>query len=185
MGNGYLTGCALTIVILITIMLIIKKSINNVETKIFKRMLLCNILESLTTTTIVIVALIWNQTFVLELLNRIDVILIVTWCSLMFTYIYYISKPTPIQNIKKQLWIFNGIVFLLALFLPVEIINSNGIMDSTGPLTYLGFVIAALYIVMMLYVLLTSSKEKKKLNKNKYIPFYFLIGLLIVVAILR
>ena len=185
MGNGYLTGCALAIVILITIMLIIKKSINNVETKIFKRMLLCNILESLTTTTIVIVALIWNQTFVLELLNRIDVILIVTWCSLMFTYIYYISKPTPIQNIKKQLWIFNGIVFLLALFLPVEIINSNGIMDSTGPLTYLGFVIAALYIVMMLYVLLTSSKEKKKLNKNKYIPFYFLIGLLIVVAILR
>lgn len=185
MGNGYLTGCALTIVILITIMLIIKKSINNVETKIFKRMLLCNILESLTTTTIVIVALIWNQTFVLELLNRIDVILIVTWCSLMFTYIYYISKPIPIQNIKKQLWIFNGIVFLLALFLPVEIINSNDIMDSTGPLTYLGFVIAALYIVMMLYVLLTSSKEKKKLNKNKYIPFYFLIGLLIVVAILR
>ena len=185
MGNGYLTGCALTIVILITIMLIIKKSINNVETKIFKRMLLCNILESLTTTTIVIVALIWNQTFVLELLNRIDVILIVTWCSLMFTYIYYISKPTPIQNIKKRLWLFNGIVFLLALFLPVEIINSNGIMDSTGPLTYLGFVIAALYIVMMLYVLLTSSKEKKKLNKNKYIPFYFLIGLLIVVAILR
>ena len=185
MGNGYLTGCALTVVILITIMLIIKKSINNVETKIFKRMLLCNILESLTTTTIVIVALIWNQTFVLELLNRIDVILIVTWCSLMFTYIYYISKPTPIQNIKKRLWLFNGIVFLLALFLPVEIINSNGIMDSTGPLTYLGFVIAALYIVMMLYVLLTSSKEKKKLNKNKYIPFYFLIGLLIVVAILR
>ena len=185
MGNGYLTGCALAIVILITIMLIIKKSINNVETKIFKRMLLCNILESLTTTTIVIVALIWNQTFVLELLNRIDVILIVTWCSLMFTYIYYISKPTPIQNIKKRLWLFNGIVFLLALFLPVEIINSNGIMDSTGPLTYLGFVIAALYIVMMLYVLLTSSKEKKKLNKNKYIPFYFLIGLLIVVAILR
>lgn len=185
MGNGYLTGCALTVVILITIMLIIKKSINNVETKIFKRMLLCNILESLTTTTIVIVALIWNQTFVLELLNRIDVILIVTWCSLMFTYIYYISKPTPIQNIKKRLWLFNGIVFLLALFLPVEIINSNGIMDSTGPLTYLGFVIVALYIVMMLYVLLTSSKEKKKLNKNKYIPFYFLIGLLIVVAILR
>ena len=185
MGNGYLTGCALTVVILITIMLIIKKSINNVETKIFKRMLLCNILESLTTTTIVIVALIWNQTFVLELLNRIDVILIVTWCSLMFTYIYYISKPTPIQNIKKRLWLFNGIVFLLALFLPVEITNSNGIMDSTGPLTYLGFVIAALYIVMMLYVLLTSSKEKKKLNKNKYIPFYFLIGLLIVVAILR
>ena len=185
MGNGYLTGCALTVVILITIMLIIKKSINNVETKIFKRMLLCNILESLTTTTIVIVALIWNQTFVLELLNRIDVILIVTWCSLMFAYIYYISKPTPIQNIKKRLWLFNGIVFLLALFLPVEIINSNGIMDSTGPLTYLGFVIAALYIVMMLYVLLTSSKEKKKLNKNKYIPFYFLIGLLIVVAILR
>ena len=89
MGNGYLTGCALTVVILITIMLIIKKSINNVETKIFKRMLLCNILESLTTTTIVIVALIWNQTFVLELLNRIDVILIVTWCSLMLYLLYF------------------------------------------------------------------------------------------------
>ena len=185
MSNIFLTGCALTIVILITIMLTIKKSVNNEETKIFKKMLICNILESLVTTTIVIVALIWDQTFILELLNRIDVILIVTWCSLMFSYIYYISKSKPIQSIKKRLWVFNSIVFLLALFLPVKIINSNGIMDSTGPLTYFGFVMAILYIAMMLYALLTSSKEKKKLNKNKYIPFYFLIGLLIAVAILR
>ena len=87
MSNGYIVGCALVISILITIMFSIKSKVTNVETKIFKKMLFVNILESLITNLIFVVAITFDSTFILKILNRIDVILIVIWCSLMFYYI--------------------------------------------------------------------------------------------------
>ena len=72
MANGYLTSCALVIAVLITMMFFIKKGVENIETKIFKRMLFCNIFESLSTTLIVVVALTIDSNFVFKLLNRID-----------------------------------------------------------------------------------------------------------------
>ena len=185
MSNGYLTGCALVIAILITVMFFIKKSVENIETQIFKKMLICNILESLATTLIVIIALTINSNMVLEILNRIDVILIITWCSLMFYYIYNISKEENNKKIKTWMIIMNIVMYILSLFLNVQIINSNGILNSTGPLTYLGFFGATFYIALMIVILLTTKIKKQKMDKNKYIPLYFLILLLIVVAILR
>lgn len=184
MYNGCLTGCALVISVLITIMIFIKKSIKNIETQIFKKMLICNILESLTTSLIVVVALTINSNLILKLLNRIDVIFIISWCSLMFYYIYNISKTSNKSKVKNFIWIVNIIIFSLALVLDVEIINVDGILDFTGPLTYLGFVGAVFYIILMISVLI-KSKNNEKLDKSKYIPLYFLIILLVVLALLR
>ena len=75
MANECIVGSALVISLLITIMFFIKAKVPIVETKIFKKMLIINILESLSTTLIVVVALTINSTFILKLLNRIEVIL--------------------------------------------------------------------------------------------------------------
>lgn len=184
MSNGYLTGCALVIAILITVMFFIKKSINNIETKIFKKMLVCNIFEALTTTLIVVVALTINSNMIFKLLNRIDVIWIISWCSLMFYYIYSISSFSKKYQIKRFIYIINTIIFALALVLNVEIINNNGILNSTGSLTYLGLIGAVFYIVLMILILI-KSKSNDKLDRKKYIPLYFLMILLVIVAILR
>ena len=184
MSNGYLTGCALVIAILITIMFFIKKSINNIETKIFKKMLVCNIFEALTTTLIVIVALTINSNMVFKLLNRIDIIWIISWCSLMFYYVYSISSFSKKHQIKRFIYAVNAIIFALTLVLNVEIINKNGILNSTGPLTYLGLIGAVFYIVLMILILI-KSKNNDKLDTKKYIPLYFLMLLLVIVAILR
>ena len=184
MSNGYLTGCALVIAILITIMFFIKKSINNIETKIFKKMLVCNIFEALTTTLIVIVALTINSNMVFKLLNRIDIIWIISWCSLMFYYVYSISSFSKKHQIKRFIYTVNAIIFALTLVLNVEIINKNGILNSKGPLTYLGLIGAVFYIVLMILILI-KSKNNDKLDTKKYIPLYFLMLLLVIVAILR
>jgi len=185
MSNGYLTSCALVISILITSMLFLKKSVNNIETKIFKKMLFVNILESLSTTLIVVVALTSNSLILFKLLNRIDVILIISWCSLMFYYIYTISKDKSNSKVGLFICIVNVIMYLFALFLDVEIINHDGILNSTGPLTYLGLGGALFYIILMISVLAFLKKEKRELNRNKYIPLYLLIFLLVVLAMLR
>ena len=185
MANGYLTSCALVIAILITIMFIIKSKVKNKETKIFKRMLFINILEALTTTLIVIVAVSINNTMILKLLNRIDVILIITWCSLMFYYIYSISSKNTDKNVKKYLIFLNLIIYFFALFLDVKIINENGIMNSTGPLTHLGLIGASFYILLIILTVFVLKDKNENLDKDKYIPLYFLISMLIIVATLR
>ena len=153
MSNGYIVGCALVISILITIMFSIKSKVTNIETKIFKKMLFVNILESLMTNLIFIVAITIDSTFILKILNRIDVILIVIWCSLMFYYIYSITSKKVEQRIKKFVILLDIIIVFFALFLDVTIINENGIMNSTGMLTYLGFIGASLYIIFMILFL--------------------------------
>lgn len=185
MSNGFLTGSALIVSLLITIMFFLKKSVKNIDTNIFKKMLICNIFESMTTTSIVIVALSTNDTNVLKLLNRIDVMLITTWTSLMFFYIYSISSKKMDKHIKNWVWFLNIIIFIFALLLDVDIINENGILNSDGPLTYLGFIGASFYILFMLITVFFFNGKNNKVDKNKYIPVYFLIVMLIIAATLR
>ena len=180
MANGYLTICAFIISSIITYMFIRKKGIENFETKIFKYMLLINIVESLTTTSIVVNAITWNNLPLFKLLNKLDVILVVSWCSLLFYYIYSLNNKN--QLIKKIIIRTNIIIYILALLLDVTIVNENGILDSYGPLTSLGLIASCIYILGMIVVLL---KYKNFKNNEKYIPLYFLIFFLIMVAICR
>lgn len=184
MYNIYLTGTALVIAILISIIMYSKNATNS-ETRIYKKMLLCNIIESLTTTLIVIVALTINSELVFKILNRVDIIAIITWTSLMFYYVYTITVNKPNKNVKKIVIFLNVIMYIAALFLNVEIINHNGILDSTGPLTYLGLFGAGSYIVLIILVLAFTTDKKESLDANKYIPLYILIVLMIVLAALR
>lgn len=183
MSNGYLTGCALIISSIISIILSSKDTINNEETKIFKKMLLFNVFESITTTTIVIVALTSNSMPMFKLLNRIDVNLIIWWCSSLLLYIAHVCKVKHRKEVNYSILAINGISFLLSLVLDVTIIAENGILDSSGPLPSLGLVGAVLYMAYMIVVILVSIKNKP--NIKKLTPFFILIFLLILLAILR
>lgn len=185
MVNGFTTGIALVISFLILILFCSKKNVDNVETKIFKKMLFCNLCESLSTTSIVVVALSTNNTFILKILNRIDVMLIILWCSLMFIYIYSISTKFINKNIKNYICGLNIVILIFALFLNVNIINENGVLNSDGPLTYLGFIGAIIYLFLMIVTLIFFKNKSKNVNGKKYMPLYILITMLIVVALLR
>ena len=183
MSNGYLTSCALIISLMITIILFTKKTINSVETRTFKKILIFNVLESLSTTLIVVVALTSNSIPIFKILNRIDVNIIIWWCSFFLLYICHICKVKNIKIFNCIILVTNILFLILSLILDVNIIAQDGILDSSGPLTTLGFIGAVFYILLMLFVILTSLKNKP--NIKKLIPFYFLIALLILVAFFR
>jgi len=183
MSNGYLTSCALIISLMITILLFTKKTINSVETRTFKKILIFNVLEALSTTLIVVVALTSNSIPIFKILNRIDVNIIMWWCSFFLLYICHICKVKNIKRFNSIILVTNILFLILSLILDVNIIAQDGILDSSGPLTTLGFIGAVFYILLMLFVILTSLKNKP--NIKKLIPFYFLIALLILVAFLR
>lgn len=183
MSNGYLTGCGLVISIIITLVLFIKKTVNNSETRFFKKMIVLNVLEALTTTMIVVVALTSNSNKLFVLLNRIDVNVIIWWCTFFLLYICNVCHVKNIEKIRRNLFCINAVYFVFSLFLDVNIIVENDILDSSGPLTTLGFCGAIFYIILMLFTILRSLSNKP--NMNKLIPFYFLISGLILIAFLR
>lgn len=183
MSNGYLTGCGLVISIIIALVLSIKKTVNNVETKLFKKMIVLNAIEALTTTMIVIVALTIKSNKIFVLLNRIDVNVIIWWCTFFFLYICNVCHVKNVKKIGKIIFCINAIYFVVSLFLNVNIIVKDNILDSSGPLTVLGFCGAIFYICLMIFVILFSLKNE--LNMKKLIPFYFLISGLILIAFLR
>lgn len=183
MSNGYLTSCVLIISLMITIILFTKKTTNSVETRTFKKILIFNVLEALSTTLIVVVALTSNFIPIFKILNRIDVNIIMWWCSFFLLYICHICKVKNIKRFNSIILVTNILFLILSLILDVNIIAQDGILDSSGPLTTLGFIGAVFYILLMLFVILTSLKNKP--NIKKLIPFYFLIALLILVAFLR
>ncbi len=185
MGNGYLTGCALGIAVLLCIIFYAKGSVDNIETKIFKYMLLLNILESIVTTSIVAVALTINSTLLLTILNRMDVIILTLWCSFFFYYIYNVTNKKNPKKVVKGIAIIDTIICLLALVLDVNIINQDGILNSNGPLTTLGLVGAAFYIALMLITVFMKKKKASSEMQIKYIPLYLLIFMTILIAVLR
>jgi len=137
MINVYVFGWTFFISIFITIMFFIKKNIDNEETNIFRKMLICNCLETLLCFIIVVISLTSNSLNVLKVLKRIDVILLVTWASLMFLYVYNVTSIKNDQRIKWQIFVLNFTIFLFSLFFEVDIIIENNLLLFSGPLIFL------------------------------------------------
>jgi len=168
-------------------MFALKKGVSNIETNTFKKMLCVNILESLTTTMIVLNAATINMMQLYKVLNRVDIILIISWCSLLLYYIFNVThkKSKNVKTVKYLIIFANFVFYILALLLDVQIIVQDNILDSTGPLTFFGLGVAVVYIILMVLVALVNYRKVDKDTKKKYLPLLFLILMLIAVAILR
>ncbi len=183
MSNGYLTGCALIVATIITIFLFSKTTINSYETRIFKKMSLLNVFEALTTTLIVVVALTSNSIFLFKVLNKIDVNIIIWWLSLFLIYIGYVCKIKKIEILKKAVIILNILFFISSLFLPLNIISTDKVLDSNGLLINITFIYSMIIILVMILIILFSLKNK--INYRKLLPLFFFNSIMLLVALLR
>ncbi len=185
MGNGYLACSSLVMNILLVIVFFSKKRASNVETKIFKYMVLVVLLNSLTTTSIFFCIIFDLNMKLIEFLNRLDIINIITWCHFLLFYILSVSHTSVNKYINKILAIIYGILFVLAWVLDVTIINENGILNSIGPLPNLGLFASTMYIALIIIALITKNNKKVSFKDKKYYPIYVFIFIMIMVAIGR
>lgn len=183
MANGYLTGCALAICILICFVYFLKERVDNKETKLFQYMIITNLFENCFTNLIVLVALTINSDFLFTILNRLDVIAIILWLTFMFLYINIVFDENGYKKSKKFVIIVDIIFFIFALLLDVQIISGNGVLDSKGPLPNFALLAGGFYVVLMLMRVFTN--KGKNIFNRKLIPMYLLIIFLIIMALLR
>ena len=186
MSSLYFPLASLFIIILLNIVFFNKKRQKNIETNIFSSLLILNLVETVIALIIIILAKTVGTNSFLYLLDRIDFILISSWCSLLCLYMCNISMPTQEKLFSKVHLILNIIFAFSLLITNFEIINYGEIIDTSGLAPTLTAVYCGIYTVIMLTVMIIKTVTiKSKINLKKYVPLFVFIILITATIILR
>ena len=187
----YLSVAGLFFTSLIAIIFFSKQTLNTVENKIYKRLLLVTIFSLLVELTI---PLFIDDKFqiIRDLIMKIYLILCLTWVTIFLAYSFVISNKKIIEeniNIKekyKKLYrIYVVIYFILVLtilILPIYLYNENNMKYSYGPSVDVVFGVCGIYMFIMILSVLINIKNIKR---KGYIPIVAFIILLISSTIIQ
>lgn len=187
MTNLYFSICALFCIILIIIMYFSKERIESKETILYGYMITSSFFD----VVLVMFALSFGYMnlkeiplLLIQIVNKIDFIYYIFWPTMLFLYIYYITYNdlTKYNKVKNVCFVLNVIFVIIEFFLPVVIINSDGVMGVVGGAANFVYAIAITYIGLIIVILLLNIK---KIFNKKYIPFLFLIILMVIGLYIR
>lgn len=186
MSSLYFPLASLLISLLLIIIFFNKQRQKNYDTKVYSKMIIISIIETITAIVIIFIAKQIGTLDILYLLNRIDFILITIWCSSLLVYVYNAS----VRKINKK--ITNGIFFMdvlfsfLLLIANFEILNFADSIDTSGLAPTLVGVFCAIYTVLMLCCLIVRLRNKDgNLKIQKYYPLFVFIVLITLSLLLR
>ena len=185
MTNLYFTICGLFISILLVIIFFTKENQKNVETNIFRYMLLTSVVDCVCMFIIIYVAYNFpNNILLMQIFNRIDFIQYIMWASLLFLYCFYVARPNTNNYKKISLFvkIFDILGIIVMVLMPLNIHIQNGVMYSYGLCANVTYVICLIYFVLIVISILSNIK---KIITKKYIPVLSLVVFGIVVLIVN
>ena len=188
-GTIFLTVSALVYTISTTILFFKKNTINKLENRIFKRLLVMTILSMVFELMIIPV----NEISGLNtLIPRFFFVCILLWLAIFFIYSFAVTvfddnieeekSIIKYKNIHIAFIIINFIPCILAFVLPMEFISEGDNKFINGPAVNVLFVTLAVYLIVMIILVLTHIK---KIHKKGYIPIISLIILLILEGIIQ
>ena len=186
MSGFYLECFSLLTIILLVILLFSKKTIKSVETNLYKIMCVSTLIDIVLGLFILTITYYcFNDTgiFIVKALNKIDFPHYVLWPSLMFLYIVSVSCENEVYlKIRKIVFSIDLTAIIIQVFLPITIINDDGIMGVTGVGTYFVYIFALIYIIA---TVILSIIKFRNLNNKKFTPFIVFIVLMILALIVR
>ena len=187
MAGAFFPLASLFIDLLILIMFFSKKSVKNEETTLYSVLIIVNFIECLF--DVIGISYIRNggDIEVFSFLQKIDMVMIITWAALMFYYVYSVSfedvKSRIAEYISVSLVIISSILTLLFPNIPVitkTTIDSSGISPD---IAYGTIILFALGIIIT--VIISIIRKPKNIINKKYFPLYALIILAIIGIVLR
>ena len=179
---------AFLVIVAMGIIFISKKRLKQVEDELYKYFLLDNIFVSGSGLLLgLLVSFDFNyQEFMIVIVNKIYLISLLLWITMLTFYIFYVSFKEKI-NTKKMILFLTRIILILTLLifvLPIKInINPvNKAATSTGIGVALTYALVAIGFIIQIVCLFVNYKNIK--NK-KYIPLYLLILIGSIVLIIQ
>lgn len=188
MSSIFFPLAALLIDILIGFIFAIKKGKVNKETTIYSKLIVLNLVECLLDILGIIYIKTYGDIEVFSILQKIDMIMIVVWASLMFLYVYYISefKDRAYNILKIITIILTSIISIIILIAPIISVVEYDYIDSGGIAPEIAYTAVAVYSLgIIICVIYSIIKNKKNIYNKKYFPLYTLILLAILGLILR
>lgn len=184
MGAGVLlTIGSLFYIIVLGIVYFKKIKINSLENRIFKRIIISNILGLvLHLLLFCLMIYVGTENVITIIVSKLYLVYLVTYMILFTDYVFIISsknKEVIESNFNKLMFISFVVIFFTSLcifYLPIEFHNEIGKMYSYGLSVYLVYIIGFLMIILNVCFLLKNIKQALK---KQYYPLflYFLLGL--------
>lgn len=187
--NTFFPICSLVISVFLCLIFFLKKNMQNKETKIYAKLLICGLFESLLYTFICISGDFFfneNTYQFYVFLNKILCIIYMIWMTLLFYYMIDITNK--IKNPKKVKLILIiidtllGIAMLLNnIHLTLDLVTKFS--NATGSTINILYGLCSFYLFGMIIILLFNFNNKKMLKK--FVPCYTLIVLFTISLIIR
>lgn len=185
--------CSMVYVLLVAYNFYSKKRISSTETKSYSGMIIISIMSLIFEfLSIIFVKDYENYYMISQIVNRIFIVCVFLWTSLLTHYIFTI---TFIDNDKKDLKdkqiaqkfflpfiIFVGIIFIILLILPLQFFSQGEIVYSYGMATDFLSIIVLIYVIA--WIIFTISNYKI-LKIKKYLPIFVFIICVIITLIVR
>ena len=189
-GTIFLTVSALIYTIATTILFFRKDTINKLENRIFKKLLLASITSMFVELLIIITV---NYGVIGTIVQKTFLVCLVLWLSIFMLYTFAITvfddKESEEKNIEKfkvpyiLFVIANLIIYGFIYALPIEFVSiSDNVKYTSGPSVNVVYVVLGVYVTFMAILVL---KNIKNMHKKGYIPIIGFIILMVTSGIIQ
>ena len=176
--------CAIIVSGIINIIFFFKKRLYSDETKSYKLLILATLIENVFAFLGLISLNFINNNLILDILFKIDYILILLWAYLLFRYFSILSFKN--KKINKVMAFVNTIISIIILFCPINIVINNDVVDSNGLSLLILLLMCSFYIISIIVsIIYMVTKKKGKFLNKKYYPFYSLVILVIILIVIK
>lgn len=187
MPNLYLPGASILLSLFIVILFFSRKRLANADTQIFKYMIIIQLLESIIETFIYFLCYKYSDyVSLIKFLNNFVCSCYILWAWLFFQYLFFAAYEKSGNNqfiLWKKKGFYVNIIIICAVFLsPIDIVNEEGIMYSSGIKPVITYASCFVWLVCAITVTLQNGKN---LNNKKYIPLWILFLFAIFIFIIR
>ena len=191
LSNTFFPISSFAISLFVTILFFKRERVKNEETKIYSKLIIFNLIESFTYTSItLLVDCFFSEKvyFIFTILNKLLIAIYITWLTLLLYYLLIIAGKDTSQTKKiapKYLTYWVCFLTIVEFFLPIKLYYDSVHHLSNAYGTAIDFLGLICITYLISYLIILLRKRNEKLLKGKFIPIYVLLGLMTISLIIR
>ncbi|MDD4706352.1 MAG: ATP-binding protein [Bacilli bacterium] len=184
MDSLFLTFASCLVAGLLVVQFFSKKRVDIGETRIYAKLLLSNIIFSLSAILVYAYSKLIGGIFLVDLMQKAYLFLVLLLAYYLSLYYVEISNLKLKEKLNKFLLALLVLATILILFSPIDVYNQGNIIDASGSAYEIFMIFLLVYFIVVIFVSIYIF-FKTKVKKIKNLPFIVLILLYIFGLFIR
>ena len=187
MNSIYLTIFGLIFLILLVIVYFSKKRVNYIENKVYSFLIISSLIGTIieVISYILVVNGINGNSLLYAIVMKLLFENFFIWMSLFLLYYILIALKSKEHNVKKiiNMYIISVILItLIVTFLPLNVIDTNGMLLPKGPAVDILYLLYGLCFLIIIFILL---KNLKNIRNKRYVPLIIILIVFSFVVVMQ